>query len=280
MDSTHDGAPAALVALLDAAHAAADAAAPVTLGGFRAGLEVEDKSAGGAPAGTFDPVTRADREAEAAIRDALAARFPDVGFTGEESAGTGPARADGTDRRWVVDPIDGTRAYVAGIPVWGTLVALVEAGEPVLGLLDQPYLGERFVGHPGGAVLHARGTRRELRARAGRRLEAAVLCATAPEMFDPAERAAFERVARAALTVRWGTDCYGYAMLAAGAVDAVVEAGLAPWDVAALVPIVRGAGGVVTDWRGGPAFGSTAVAASGSAALHEEVLARLAAGTG
>ena len=273
MDSTHDGAPAALAPLLDAAHAAADAAAPITLGGFRAGLAVADKSGGAA--GGFDPVTRADREAERAVRETLAARCPGIGFTGEESAADA-AGADG-GRRWSVDPIDGTRAYVAGVPVWGTLVALVDGDAPVLGLLDQPYLGERFVGHPAGAVLHARAGRRELATRTGRELSRAVLCATDPAMFAPAERARFERVAGRASIVRWGTDCYGYAMLAAGAVDAVVESGLSPWDVAALVPIVRGAGGVVTGWDGAPSLGPDIVA-TGSEALHAEVLERLAGG--
>ena len=277
MDSMHDGAPAALAALLDAAHAAADAAASITLEGFRAGLAVDDKSG---PGGAFDPVTRADRDAEAAVRDVLAARFPDLGFVGEESsAAAGPAGATGPrdGRRWIVDPIDGTRAYVAGIPVWGTLIALADGDEPLLGLLDQPWLGERFVGHPDGAVLHAHGRARRLEARTGRELSRAVLCATDPDMFAPGERVAFERVAARAAIRRWGTDCYGYAMLAAGTVDVVVEAGLAPWDVAALIPIVRGAGGVVTDWRGGPALGGSRVAAAGSAALHAEVLERLAA---
>ena len=284
MDSTRDGAPAALAAPLDAAHAAADAAAAVTLAGFRADLPVDDKGAGRGDGtgggGVFDPVTRADREAEAVIRAALAERCPDVGFVGEESAGGAGAGERGASgaaagRRWIVDPIDGTRAYIAGIPVWGTLVALADGAEPVLGLMDQPWLGERFVGHPDGAVLHDRHGTRPLRARTGRRLGAAVLCATSPEMFPAADRAAFDRVAADALTVRWGTDCYGYAMLAAGHVDAVVEAGLSAWDVAALVPVVRGAGGVVTDWRGGPPLGASAVVAAGSAALHAEVLARL-----
>ena len=279
MDSTHDGAPAALTAPLDAAHAAADAAAPVTLAGFRSGLAVEDKSGGGG-AGSFDPVTRADREAEAVIRATLAERCPEIAFVGEESAHGGAAHgaAPATGRRWIVDPIDGTRAYVAGIPVWGTLVALADGNEPVLGLLDQPWLGERFVGHPDGAVLHGRGGRVPLRVRAGRGLAAGVLCATAPEMFADAEREAFGRVAARAMSVRWGTDCYGYAMLAAGHVDAVVEAGLSSWDIAALVPVVRGAGGIVTDWRGGPPLGGTTVVAAGSAALHGEILERLAAG--
>lgn len=267
-----------LATLLEAAHAAADAAASITLAGFRAGLRVEDKAAG--TGAHIDPVTRADRDAEAAIRDVLATRCPGIAFVGEESAASAPAEApdvgdagDGTRRRWVVDPIDGTRAYIAGIPVWGTLVALSDERGPVFGLLDQPYVGERFVGHAGGSTLVTRHGTRELRTRAGRGLAEAVLCATAPEMFAAgAETEAFARVAARAMTVRWGTDCYGYAMLAAGCVDAVVEAGLSAWDTEALIPLILGAGGIVTDWRGGPAAGSSTVVAAGSASLHAEIL--------
>ncbi len=264
-------------ALLEAAHAAADAAARITLAGFRGSLVVEDKSAGDAD---YDPVTRVDRDAESAIREVLRARCPDIGFVGEESS-AGPAPAVGDGPRWVVDPIDGTRAYVAGIPVWGTLIALAGTGQDDFGLLDQPFLGERFVGHALGTTLRSRDAVRPLRTRRGRALDAAVLCATAPEMFAPGEQAdAFARVARDAMTVRWGTDCYGYAMLAAGHVDAVVEAGLAPWDIEALIPVVRGAGGTISDWRGGPPSGSSCIAAAGSASLHAELLLRLAADSG
>ena len=272
-----------LDALLEAMHAAADAAGEITRVRFRRPLEVENKTGDGA----FDPVTSADRDAEKAIRARLARAFPEIAFHGEESAATPgdgvvPAATDpgGSARaaaRWVVDPIDGTRSFVSGIPLWGTLIALEDGRDVPLGLLDQPVLGERYVGRPGGAFLHARGSVRRLRARSGRRLEEAVLCCTSPEMFDRAsgELAAFERVAARARLVRFGTDCYAYAQLAAGHVDAVVESDMKPWDILALVPLVRGAGGRVSDWRGGPPASDGRVVAAGSAALHEALLERL-----
>jgi len=260
--------------LLDAMHGAANAARAVTAARFREPLDVDDK----APGDTFDPVTDADRDAETAIRDALAVRFPTIAFRGEESAAS-PTPGDATPSgpSWVVDPIDGTRAFITGIPVWGTLIALNDGHEVVLGLLDQPILGDRYVGTPTEATLHRGGSVQRLKTRGGRMLAEASLCCTTPDMFNAgAERAAFDRVAALARLVRYGGDCYAFAQLAAGQVDVVVESDLKPWDIQALVPLIRGAGGVVSDWSGGRAEQGGQIVAAGSAALHAEVLARLA----
>ena len=266
-----------LAACLASMHRAADAARTVTAARFRdagGALAVDDKGAGG---DVFDPVTDADREAEALIRACLHRDHPDIGFVGEESAAAGaPGFGDGAGPTWVVDPIDGTRAFITGMPLWGTLVALHDGRGVALGLLDQPILDERYVGTPDGATLRAGGATRPLASRGGRALAAASLCCTTPDMFAAGEeRAAFERVAARARLVRYGGDCYAYARLAAGFVDVVVESDLRAWDVQALIPIVVGAGGVISDWSGGPAVDGGRVVAAGSAALHAEALALL-----
>ena len=202
---------------------------------------------------------------------ACATRIP----TSASSARSRAARRASRGACWVVDPIDGTRAFITGMPLWGTLIALNDGREATLGLLDQPVLGERYVGRRDGAFLHARGSVRRLRARSGRTLAQASLCCTTPDMFDADERAAFERLAAAARLVRYGGDCYAYAQLAAGHVDLVVESDLKPWDVQALVPLVRGAGGLVSDWSGGAAEAGGQIVAAGSPALHAEAMAVL-----
>jgi myo-inositol-1(or 4)-monophosphatase len=249
--------------LLGFAHRLADASGAVIKRYFRTAIEVTDKKDKGE--GRYSPVTAADQGAEAAIRALIKAEHPDHGILGEEHGHENPeARLT-----WVIDPIDGTKAFITGLPTWGTLIALNESGKPVLGVLDQPILGERFVGGPDGAFLGA--TR--LKTRACPKLADAMLCCTEPEMFSPgAEHEAFKRLAREVALRRFGTDCYAYAMLAHGFVDLVVEASLAPWDIQALIPIIERAGGVVTNWEGGPAAGGGGVGASGDAALHRNVL--------
>ena len=266
---------AALADLIPLAQRAADAAATITLAAFRQPLGVHDKSTGAASA--FDPVTDADRDAERAIREVLRAGAPGIGFVGEESFG-GLAEAPGAlDPAWIVDPIDGTRAFIAGVPVWGTLIALRLGGRPVFGLLDQPVLNERYLGHDGNAVRVANDQSFPLSTRRGVALSAAVLCCTTPDMFDtPALREAFGQLSSRVPIVRYGTDCHGYAMLASGHVDLVVEADLAPWDVQALIPIVEGAGGVISDWRGADPSGGGTVLAAGGRTLHAEALHALA----
>ena len=210
---------------------------------FRADHGLEDKG----PAGAYDPVTQADRGAEAAIRKLVAERFPDHGFIGEEY---GEDRPD-AEFVWVVDPIDGTRAFIAGLPVWTTLIGLRRQGEPVLGSIGQPYVGELFIGSAAGSRLMARGSSRPLRVRDCPRLTEAVIATTDVEgCFNGAEAGAWRQVRAAARVARFGCDAYAYAMVALGLIDLVVEAGLKSWDIEAAVPIIEGAGGLVTDWRG------------------------------
>ena len=265
---------ATVSALRDAAHAAADAARTPALRWFRSGdLAAGDK--GGA--GGFDPVTQADRETEAAIRATLAQIRPDDGVIGEEEAPR-PSRSGVT---WVIDPIDGTRAFMSGAPSWGVLIAANAGGRPFLGVIDQPFTGERFEGlslpEQPRAARWSRGIEtRALATRPCARLADATLFTTFPEIGTPEERAAFGRVRDRARLTRYGLDCYAYALLAAGCVDLVIEAGLQIYDVQALIPVVEGAGGVVTDWRGGDCSQGGRLLAAGDARLHAEALALLA----
>jgi histidinol phosphatase-like enzyme (inositol monophosphatase family) len=211
---------------------------------FRGEHGVEDK--GGA--GCFDPVTAADRDAEAAIRRLIAERFADHGVIGEEYGADRPE----AEFVWVVDPIDGTRAFMAGLPVWTTLIGLRFQGEPVLGSIGQPYIGELFIGSAAGSRLMAQGSSRPLKVRACPELTQAVIATTDPQgCFTGAELGAWNQVRAAARLARLGCDAYAYAMAAAGHLDLVIEAGLRSWDVEAAVPVIEGAGGMVTDWRGG-----------------------------
>lgn len=242
-------------------------AGEVVLPYFRQPLAVDDK--GGQ---RFDPVTIADRAAEQALRTAIAARYPDHGILGEEFGDT----PGSSEYRWVIDPIDGTRAFVCGVPTWGTLIALCEHGRPVLGLMSQPFVGECFVGG-GAAAWHVRaGDHRRLHTREHHELASSYLFATAPEMFAAdVEWPAFQRLARQVRLARYGIDCYAYCLLAAGHLDLVVEAGLGYYDIAPLMPIVEAAGGVVTDWNGQPVRGGGRVIAAANRRLHAQALAYL-----
>lgn len=206
---------------------------------FRSRLLVEAK-------GDASPVTEADRAAERALRRFLGARFPGHGIMGEEY---GTERGD-AEWLWVLDPIDGTRAFLTGRPLFGTLIGLLRRGVPVLGLIDQPATGERWLGVAGEGTRFSGpfGGAAGCRPCAG--LAEAELSCTAPDIFAAADAARFERVRRAARRVTWGGDCYAYGLVALGLVDAVVEATLKPWDWAALVPVIEGAGGRMTDWQG------------------------------
>jgi inositol-phosphate phosphatase/L-galactose 1-phosphate phosphatase/histidinol-phosphatase len=188
-------------------------------------------------------VTVADREAEAAMRDLIAETFPGHGIYGEEH---GQERLD-AEFVWVLDPIDGTKSFITGRPLFGTLIALVHAGRPILGLIDQAILGERWLGTAGNGTSH---NGRPIRVRSCPRLEDAVLLTTSPDLFEPEERAAFTRVHERVRLPLYGGDCYGYGQLALGFVDLVIEAGLAPYDFMALAPVIEGAGGELTDWQG------------------------------
>jgi myo-inositol-1(or 4)-monophosphatase len=247
----------------------ADAAAEVILPHFRSQLAVENK---GGAAG-FDPVTVADRDAEAAMRALITREYPEHGILGEEHG----TRSGSSEWTWVLDPIDGTRGFMTGLPTWGTLIGLQKGERPLLGVMNQPFTRERFVGSPVGAELRGAGGVTRLSVRACPSLQRAVLSTTAPEMFAPDELARFERVRRGARLTRYGADCYAYCMLAAGFIDLVIEAGLKPYDIVALIPLIEAAGGVVTTWDGGPAHAGGRIIAAGDRALHAEALALLAA---
>ncbi len=254
--------------LVATAHALADAARTATLHHFRhPDLGIDDKGAAG-----FDPVTIADREAEAAMRAVLRARRPGDGVLGEEGGAT-----QGTSGlTWVLDPIDGTRAFMSGTPCWGVLIAVSDAGGPLFGVIDQPYIGERFVGGLGQAELVGPQGRRPLRALPPRPLAEATLFTTFPELDTPAEAAAFRALSERVRLTRYGLDCYAYALIAAGGVDLVVESGLHPYDIHAPIAVIEAAGGMVTDWRGGPALDGGRILAAANAGVHAAALELLA----
>jgi histidinol phosphatase-like enzyme (inositol monophosphatase family) len=233
---------------------------------FRTQLSVVDKGDE-----RFDPVTEADRAAETVIRRLIADNFPTHGVRGEEFADDKPD----ADHVWVVDPIDGTRSFICGLPVWGTLIGLMQGGEPAMGVMNQPYTGEMFIGDGGQAHLKGpRGTR-ELRVSRCERLADAYLMTTDPRLFRGDEAAPYARVEAATRLARYGTDCYAYAMLASGTVDLVIETGLKPYDIVALIPIIEGAGGIITTWEGGSAKDGGRVVAAATKTLHAAALEML-----
>jgi myo-inositol-1(or 4)-monophosphatase len=250
------------------AHKLADAAGEVIRPYFRKTIEVIDKSKSG-PKPLFDPVTEADRNAESAIRALIKLHRPQDGILGEEH-GNEPGTSG---RTWIIDPIDGTRAFITGRHTWGTLIALCEDGIPILGIIDQPVLKERFVGRPGSSELISTEGTRSLSTRACPSLATAIVSTTHPwGYFNRNERAGFERVCEAARMSYFGGDCYGYALLAMGFIDVIVEGRLAPWDVAALIPVIENAGGVITDWKGGRFAEGGNVVAAGDPRVHAETL--------
>jgi myo-inositol-1(or 4)-monophosphatase len=261
--------PRALEEYMRFALAVAEQAGAATLPFFRADVAIDNKR----DDGHFDPVTEADRAAEQVFRETLRARYPTHGIFGEEfgfEAGNGLT--------WVIDPIDGTRAYMSGMLHWGLLLALFDGQMPVLGVMHQPFTGEFFSGDNRAAWYRRGSVEQPLRSRQGVSLRDAVLATTSPRLFRaPGERSAFERVEREVKLSRYGGDCYIYAMVAMGYVDIATDAGLQPYDIQALVPIIRGAGGVVTTLDGGdPSMGGFIVAA-GSRELHRSVLTSMTA---
>jgi histidinol phosphatase-like enzyme (inositol monophosphatase family) len=234
---------------------------------FRTMLAAEDKSRGG----LYDPVTEADRAAETAMRGLIKRTFPAHGIVGEEFG----SEQEDAEFVWVLDPIDGTRAFMAGLPLWGTLIGLLRDGNPCYGLMNQPFIGEVFYGDGGSAGYRGPHGARPLLTRRCGALDKAILSTTSPRLFDEPGLAAFEGLEREAQITRYGYDCYAYAMLAAGQIDLVVESGLKPYDIVALIPIIEGAGGVVTTWDGGPASDGGSIVACGDPRLHETVLKRL-----
>jgi len=246
------------------------ASAEVILPLFRAEHGLEDKG----KAGNFDPVTTADRGAEAVIRGLIVKHHPDHGVIGEEYGEDRPE----AEFVWVLDPIDGTRAFISGLPVWTTLIGLRFQGAPVLGSIGQPFMGEVFIGSAAGARLLDRAGERPLRARKGVPLSAALIATTDPEAcFNPAEARGWRALRQASRLARFGCDAYAYAMVAAGNLDLVVESGLKCWDIEAAIPVIEGAGGVVRDWAGAPVgrYGGRVIIA-GDEALMASALPHLA----
>jgi len=230
---------------------------------FRQPITVDDKP-------DLSPVTAADQEAEQAMRSLIEERFPDHGILGEEF---GPLR-EGAEFVWTLDPIDGTKSFISGVPLFGTLIALTHAGRPILGVIDQPISRERWVGVVGRRTMFNGAT---VRCRTCPSLATATLFATTPDMFTGADAAAFGRLSRAVKLTRFGADCYAYGLLASGFIDLVLEASLKPYDFCAMVPIVEGAGGVATDWHGGELGLSSGgrVLVAGDRRAHEAARARL-----
>jgi len=253
--------------LIETAHALGDAARQATLAHFRSpGLSADNKVDT-----HFDPVTVADRASEEAMRAILARRRPNDGILGEEfgsSTGT-------SGLTWVLDPIDGTRSYLAGTPTWGVLISVRDASGPIYGLIDQPFIQERFEGGFGRAEVTGPMGRRALKVRAPRPLSEAILFTTFPEVGTADEGAAFDRLKARAKLTRYGLDCYAYALIAAGQIDLVVEAGLQAYDVQAPIAVIEAAGGVVTDWQGRPAHDGGRILAAANAQIHADALAVL-----
>jgi histidinol phosphatase-like enzyme (inositol monophosphatase family) len=245
----------------------ADAARAAILPHFRSvGLAADNKLAGG-----FDPVTIADCAAETAMRDVLADLRPDDGILGEEHGSV----AGTSGLTWVLDPIDGTRSFISGTPTWGVLIALSDDTGPVMGMIDQPYVGERFMGGLGRCNWTGPGRADVLGTKSTTSLSDAILFTTFPEIGTDDQRNAFQRVAREVKLTRYGCDCYAYALLAAGQIDIVIEAGLNAYDIQAPIAVIEAAGGVVTRWDGSPAHdGGTALAAA-TPELHAAALALL-----
>jgi histidinol phosphatase-like enzyme (inositol monophosphatase family) len=247
----------------------AEAAGRAILPHFRAQLEAGNK----AGAGRFDPVTAADLAAETAIRSEIGRVYPHHAIHGEEQ-GLSPGVSPLT---WVIDPIDGTRAFLLGQLHWGTLVALNDGSRPLVGVMHQPFVGETFLGSPLGAFLRREGRQRRLRARPCASLAEAAVCTSHPDQFTRREeRAAFDLVASKARLARYGGDCYNYCLLAAGLIDVVIESELHAYDVQALIPMIEAAGGLMTGWDGRSCYQGGAVIAAGDPMLHRSVLELLA----
>lgn len=251
--------------LIAFAHRLADASGAVIRPYFRQRIEVAHKPG----RASFDPVTEADKGGERAIRAIIERERPDDGILGEEY-GERPGR---NGLRWVLDPVDGTRAFITGRHEWGSLIALEENEVPVLGMLDQPVLGERFLGVNGRAVLIEGDKRTPLKVRACAGIGEAILCATDPSAyFTQGQQAAFQRVQAAVRMTRYCGDCYLFAVLAMGFIDIVIEAGFNRWDIAALIPLVEGAGGIITSWDGGDCRDGKTILACGDRRIHDAAL--------
>jgi myo-inositol-1(or 4)-monophosphatase len=264
--------PVPFQSLLDFALGLAKASGDLVLPYYRKPLDIEDKNIAKGIA-EFDPVTQADRAVEAMIRSKVEAHFPAHGIHGEEF---GLSRPD-ADYQWIIDPIDGTRAFMMGLPTWGTLIGLTHKGSPVLGAMGQPFTGELFWSTQTGARTSGPLTGEQaMHVRPCAGLATAILACTAPSLFKTAsERARFEAVSARTKMMRYGGDCYIYALVAAGQIDLVIEANLQSFDVAALIPIIERAGGIISTWDGGPALSGGQIIAAGDRRVYDEAMAIL-----
>ena len=245
----------------------ADMAAQETLPRFRQLDSIDNKLTSG-----FDPVTEADREAERVIREEIIKQFPNHGVIGEEH---GEFQPD-AEYCWVIDPVDGTKAFIAGIPVWGTLIALCKDGLPIAGIMSQPFTDERFVGTGDITKYFHKNNEMKISTSENSNLSDAIIMTTTPDMFKGEEGTAFQALSGKCKLARYGADCYAYCVLAAGQIDLVVEAGLNFYDIAAIVPIIEGAGGVVSDWSGNPNPKGGKILATANPEMHDKALEILA----
>ncbi len=234
-----------------------------TLSRFRQRVEITNKLEDG-----FDPVTEADKSAERVIRSAILERFNDHGVLGEEYGATNPE----ADYQWIIDPIDGTKAFISGLPTWGTLIGLYHKGEPFAGIMHQPFTGERYYCDGNTSVLHHNGHTQSLATSNNKALSDAILMTTSPAFFSDVEFPYYKKVEKACKLPRYGTDCYAYCLLASGHIDIIMEAGLNSYDIAALIPIVEKAGGVFTNWQGGSATQGGQVLVAANVELHKQAL--------
>jgi myo-inositol-1(or 4)-monophosphatase len=234
---------------------------------FRSALSVENKSRSGG----FDPVTAADRAAETAMRALIKKTFPAHGIIGEEF----PDEHPDAEYVWILDPIDGTKSFICGMPMWGTLIALTRRGEPIYGMMHQPFTHEHFSGDGAGARYRGPAGDRALQTRACAALADAIMLTTSPLLMNEADRRCFRRVEQAVRLSRYGGDCYAYCVLAAGHVDLIIETELKPHDVLALIPIIEGAGGIMTTWDNGPAHHGGRIVAAGDRRVHAQAMALL-----
>jgi histidinol phosphatase-like enzyme (inositol monophosphatase family) len=244
----------------------AEAAKAETLPRFRSGVDVVNKLSSG-----FDPVTEGDRAAEAAIRALIEEHFPEHGILGEEFGNVGLDR----ENVWVIDPIDGTRAFISGVPVWGTLIGLQTNGRAIMGMIEQPFTGERYFADQSGSYYTGPEGERKLKVRDCGVLANAILFTTSPHLFTGAEMDKYREIESQVRLFRYGTDCYAYALLAAGHIDLVIENGLKPYDVGGIIPVVEKAGGIMTTWDGGRPENGGSIIAAGSQAVYDAAVAVL-----
>ena len=244
----------------------AEAAKAETLPRFRSGLSVVNKLASG-----FDPVTEGDQAAEVAIRRLIEEQYPEHGILGEEHGSVGLDR----EYVWVIDPIDGTRAFISGVPVWGTLIGLQKNGRAVMGMIEQPFTGERYFADENGAIYTGPEGERRLQVRDCGSLSNAILFTTSPHLFTGSEMDKYREIESQVRLFRYGCDCYAYALLAAGHIDLVIENSLKPYDVGGIIPVIEKAGGIITTWDGGRPENGGSIIAAGSRAVYEQAIAIL-----